>query len=158
MNDTLVTVQGYVGTEVTLKTVGQSQVATFRVASTPRKFDRNVNGFVDQETNWFTVNAWRTLGQHCASSLASGDPVLVQGRLKVQSWTNQEGQRMTTLVVDAVSAGHDLSRGTTRFEKAQVIAGPDDTVSEALAELNSMLGEQGGQMTSDGAVVADPAA
>lgn len=158
MNETNVTVQGYVGTEVTLKDIGESQVATFRVASTPRRYDRKVNGFVDQETNWFTVNAWRMLGRHCAESLAVGDPVLVHGRLTCQSWTNQEGLRMTTFVVEAISAGHDLSRGTSEFSKALPGSGGEVSVDAALGELNAMLSETTGQMTSDGAVLDASAA
>ena len=158
MNETLVTVQGYVGTAVTLKDVGESQVATFRLASTPRRFDKNVNGWVDQETNWFTVNAWRGLARHCADSLSNGDPVVVHGRLTCQSWTNAEGQKVTNMVLEATCAGHDLTRGTSTFEKALPGKGSDGSVSAALAELNSMISETGGQVTSDGKVVEGTAA
>lgn len=158
MNDTQLTVQGYVGTPVTLKEVNGQDVATFRLASTPRRYDRNVNGWVDQETNWFTVNAWRALARHCADSLDNGDPVIVHGRLTCQSWTNAEGQKMTTMVLDATSAGHDLSRGTSKFTKSLPGKAGESTVDESLAQLNALLGETGGQVTSDGAVVQDPAA
>ncbi len=158
MYETQVTVQGHVGTPVKVKDVGDVQVASFRLASTPRRFDKNVNSWVDQETNWFTVNAWRSLAKHCLESLAIGDPVVVYGRLTCQSWTNAEGEKQFTFVLDAISAGHDLTKGTSRFEKMASGKATDGTVESALGELNSLMSETAGQVTSDGQPVDSPAA
>ena len=40
MNETLITLQGYVGGDVRIRAAGESQVATIRVACTPRRFSR----------------------------------------------------------------------------------------------------------------------
>src|SRR3954453_6368630 len=54
MNESYVTVQGWVGNEVDLRDVGDTQVASFRVGSTPRY---NKGGaWVDGQTSWYTVN------------------------------------------------------------------------------------------------------
>jgi single-strand DNA-binding protein len=156
MNETEITFQGYVGNQVEERVVGPATVATFRVGSTPRRFNKKENSWADAETSWYTVNAWRALGQHCLASLSIGDPVVVRGRLQAQVWTDGEGHAHQTMVVDAISVGHDLSRGTTEFTKAVPGLGVDDA---ALRELNAQLGVGGPQMTSDGQVLdEEPAA
>jgi single-strand DNA-binding protein len=156
MNETEITFQGYVGTDVDERVVGQATVATFRVGSTPRRFNKQENSWVDGETSWYTVNAWRALGGHCLLSLSIGDPVVVHGRLQAQVWKDAEGHAHQTMVVDAFSVGHDLGKGTSTFVKALPTQGGDDS---SLRELNAQLGVGGPQMTSDGQVLdEEPAA
>jgi single-strand DNA-binding protein len=51
------------------------------------------------------------------ASLNVGDPVIVQGRLRVRTET-REGNTRTSADIDAVAIGHDLSRGTTAFRRS----------------------------------------
>lgn len=156
MNETEVTFQGYLGNQVEERVAGDATVATFRVGSTPRRFSKKENSWADGETSWYTVNAWRALGRHCLSSLSTGDPVVVHGRLQAQVWTDAEGHAHQTMVVEAISVGHDLGKGTSTFLKAVPGPGVDDS---ALRELNAQLGVGGPQMTSDGEVLdEEPAA
>jgi single-strand DNA-binding protein len=124
MNETDVTVIGFVGTQPELRPVGGTVVAGFRVGSTPRFFNARDNSWGDRETNWFTVNAWRTLGENCAPSLHVGEPVIVRGRLRTQSWTDDSGAIRTTYSIDAVSVGHDLTKGSAVFLRNQPPAQP----------------------------------
>ncbi|MET8701555.1 single-stranded DNA-binding protein [Kitasatospora sp. NPDC004723] len=118
MNETQVTVIGNVATEVTYaQTPGGVPVANFRLASTERRYDRARDGWVDGETQWVTVTAWRALAGHLIDSLAKGDPVVVSGRLRVREWSEGEVKR-SRVEIDARSVGHDLSRGTARFSWA----------------------------------------
>ncbi|MER6361075.1 single-stranded DNA-binding protein [Kitasatospora sp. NPDC001527] len=118
MNETQVTVIGNVATEVTYaQTPGGVPVANFRLASTERRYDRAKDGWVDGETQWVTVTAWRALAGHLIDSLAKGDPVVVSGRLRVREWAEGEVRR-SRVEIDARSVGHDLSRGTARFSWA----------------------------------------
>jgi single-strand DNA-binding protein len=118
MNESLITFQGWVGGDVTLRQAGGVPVANFRVAATPRRFRRSTNEWFDGPTQWFTVNAWRGLGEHCAGSLRRGDPVVVQGRLNTPTYVNKNEVEVTSLEVDALFVGHDLNRGTSAFTKA----------------------------------------
>ena len=112
MNDTFVTLTGWVGTTVTLKDVaGGHQVANFRVASTSRRL--RGNEWVDGPTTWYQVKAWRGLAEHVTQSLRVGDPVVVHGRLEADVWTREDGSVSTQLVVTASSVGHDLARCTS---------------------------------------------
>ena len=118
MNESMVTFQGWLGGDVRTQQAGAATVARFRVASTPRRLNRSTGEWHDGPTQWYSVSAWRSLGDHCAASLRRGDPVVVHGRLTQSSWVNQEGVEMTSLEVDASFVGHDLNRGTTDFSRA----------------------------------------
>jgi len=117
MNDTLITLQGYVGGDVRLRVAGDSQVATFRVACTPRRYSAKEGGWVDGDTQWYSVNCWRSLGEHVDRSLRRGDPVVVHGRLSASRWTSTAGVEVTGFDVDAMFVGHDLNRGTSVFTR-----------------------------------------
>ena len=118
MNESMVTFQGWLGGDVRLQPAGGAVVARFRVASTPRRLNRSTGEWHDGPTQWYSVSAWRGLGDHCAASLRRGDPVVVHGRLTQSSWVNQEGVEVTSLEVDASFVGHDLNRGTSDFTRA----------------------------------------
>ena len=119
MNETGITLQGWLGQDVTVHQVGGATLAKFRVASTPRRFRRSSGDWVDGPTQWFTVNAWRTLGEHCARSLRRGDPVMIQGRLNASTWVNRDNVEVTTYEIEASAVGHDLNRGVSSFARAQ---------------------------------------
>jgi len=118
MNETYVTFQGWLGSDVSERQVGEAVVATFRVASTPRRWSRRDRTWADGDTTWYTVNAWRGLGEHCIASLRRSDPVVVTGRLTTQVWRDNDGSERLSLLVEAVSVGHDLAKGTSTFTKA----------------------------------------
>jgi single-strand DNA-binding protein len=117
MNETLVTLQGWLGNDVTVRQAGDTTVASFRVACTPRRYQRRTEEWVDAETQWYTVNAWRGLAENCDRSLRRGDPVVVHGRLNARTWVNKAGVEVTSFEVEAVLVGHDLARGTSQFTR-----------------------------------------
>ncbi|MDP2772883.1 MAG: single-stranded DNA-binding protein [Nocardioides sp.] len=128
LNDTMVTLQGWLGADVQLRQAGDATVASFRVGCTPRRFHRGRQEWVDGRTQWYTVSAWRSLGDHCARSLRRADPVVVHGRLTARTYINNAGVEVTALEVEACLVGHDLSRGTSEFTRASrpaVEAAPD---------------------------------
>jgi single-strand DNA-binding protein len=114
-NDTMVTLQGHVGGDVQLRTAGESCVANIRVACTPRRYQRRTDEWVNGTTQWYTVNAWRALGEHCARSLRRGDPVIVHGRLHARTYINKHNVEVLTFEIEALMVGHDLSRGISQF-------------------------------------------
>ncbi|WP_406204117.1 single-stranded DNA-binding protein [Kitasatospora sp. NBC_01560] len=134
MNETRVTVIGNVATEVSYaETAGGVPMATFRLASTERRYDREKAGWVDGETQWVTVTAWRALAGHLNDSLSKGDPVLVSGRLRVREWTEGSARR-SRVEIDARSVGHDLSRGTAAFTWAASMRGGSPGGGEGVAD------------------------
>jgi single-strand DNA-binding protein len=117
VNDTLITLQGRLGSNVTTRQVGDTVVASFRLASNPRRLNRRTGEWSDGETQWYTVTAWRALAENCERSLRRGDPVVVHGRFRISPWTNADGVSMTSLEIEAGFVGHDLNRGATLFTR-----------------------------------------
>lgn len=116
MHETTLTITGWLGGEVSLSTAGEHAVASFRVGSTPRRF--RDGRWVQGETTWYRVKAWRRLAEHVAASLRKGDPVVVHGRLTAHLWQREDGVAVTQYEVVATSVGHDLGFGTTEFVRA----------------------------------------
>lgn len=126
MNDSYVTLQGWVGGDVDVREVGDQQCATFRVGSTPRYL--KAGAWVNGTTSWYTVKCWRALGANVAASVRRGDAVVVHGRVRVDVWEREGQPPSVTWVVEAAFVGHDLNRGTTTFAKsARTAATPDES-------------------------------
>lgn len=106
---------GHVGGDVDFR---QHSVATasFRLACTPR-INRG-GDWSDGETTWLTVTCFRSLAENAASSIRKGDPVLVVGRLRTQVWT-KDGVPQERMVLEALTVGHDLTRGTSAFHRSE---------------------------------------
>lgn len=130
MNDTI-TITGNLANDPELKhTPGGVVIASFRVGSGRRKFDKASNAWVDAGTNWYAVSAFRSLAEHAAASLRRGDRVVLTGRLRIRSWENDTA-RGTAVEIDADAIGHDLMWGTSVFTKSArasaAAPAPDET-------------------------------
>ncbi|MYS24850.1 single-strand DNA-binding protein [Streptomyces sp. DvalAA-14] len=117
MNETLVTVVGNVATEPeTHVTATGVPMTRFRLATTARRWDAERGGWTDGSTSFFTVRAWRNLAGNVKESIGLGEPLLVQGRLRIRE-EEKDGRRYLSAEIEAVSVGHDLSRGLSRFTR-----------------------------------------
>ncbi|WP_341957352.1 single-stranded DNA-binding protein [Microbacterium sp. LWH13-1.2] len=117
MHDT-VTIVGNVATDPTQgRTASGVTVTNFRLASTHRRFDDATQTWVDVATNWYSVAAFRQLGEHAKASLRSGDSVIVTGRMKIRAWESN-GKQGTSVDIDADAIGHDLRWGTTAYRRS----------------------------------------
>lgn len=112
-----ITITGNVATPPELKrTASGVPIATFRVASGQRRYDRDAGTWSDAGTNWYTVSAFRTLADHAYLSLQKGDRVILTGRLRLRDWDNGT-RKGTAIEIEADAIGHDLLWGTTTFTK-----------------------------------------
>jgi single-strand DNA-binding protein len=94
-------------------------VANFRIASTPRTFDRQANEWRDGESLFLTCNAWGPIGENAAGSLTKGMRGIVQGRLKQRSFDDREGNKRTAYEVDVDDVGPSLRSATAVVTKSQ---------------------------------------
>lgn len=110
-------------------------ITSFRLASSHRKFDKTENKWIDGDTNWFTVTAFRQLAINAAGSIAKGDRLLVSGKLKVRDWDNGE-RAGTSVEIEADSLGHDLCWGSSVFTRTVLVRepGPEPEVLESSEE------------------------
>ncbi|MGW1746525.1 single-stranded DNA-binding protein [Streptomyces sp. NPDC002092] len=116
MNETIICAVGNVATKPAFRDLASGPSARFRLAVTTRYLDREKNEWTDGHTNFFTVWARRQLATNVTASLDVGDPVIVQGRLKVREDV-REGQNWVSADLEAVAIGHDLTRGTSAFRR-----------------------------------------
>lgn len=117
----IITVTGLVATSPRhIVTADGLAITSFRLASNQRRFDRTAGAWVDGDTNWYTVTAFRQLGTHVASSIEKGQRVIVTGRVRVRDW--EAGEKTgTTIEIDAESIGHDLNFGRAKFTRNVVV-------------------------------------
>jgi single-strand DNA-binding protein len=118
MNETVLCVVGNVATQPVYRELPSGPSARFRMAVTSRYWDREKSVWTDGHTNFFTVWANRQLAVNAAASLNVGEPVVVQGRLKVRTETREGQPNWASADIDAVAIGHDLARGTAFFRRA----------------------------------------
>jgi single-strand DNA-binding protein len=117
--ETYLALQGWIGSDVRFREVGDGvPLATFRLATTPRQYDRSAGGWIDRPTNWFTIECWRALAMNVNQSMECGQPVVVAGRFRTTEWKDEEGNYRSRLLVEASAVGHDLSKGTAAFTKS----------------------------------------
>ncbi|TWX37269.1 single-stranded DNA-binding protein [Frigoribacterium sp. ACAM 257] len=130
MTDTI-TLTGIIATDPRVVTTEAGlDIASFRLASTHRRFDRVKDEWVDGDTNWYTVTAFRVLGANAGLSLHKGERVVVLGRLRIRAW--EAGDKSgTTVEVDADAIGHDLRWGRSTFTRSTSAAAAPTGTSEA---------------------------
>nr|WP_078872110.1 single-stranded DNA-binding protein [Streptomyces sp. NRRL S-337] len=134
MHETMVTLVGNAATAVEHRqTTAGVTVARFRLAATSRRWDKAQERWADGETSFYTVRSWRGLADNVAASVAVGEPLVVQGRLRLREGEQppeKGGQRWFSAEVDAVAIGHDLSRGTAAFRRVTRVSRMSTTEPE----------------------------
>jgi single-strand DNA-binding protein len=152
MNETMVCAVGRVATQPVYREMASGPSARFRLAVTARYWDREKNTWTDGHTNFFTVWANRQLATNTAASLTVGEPVIVQGRLKVRTDV-REGQSWTSADIDAVAIGHDLAWGTSAFRRG---GKPETAPAPTPPEANWETPQEGSPETVDAPVQQPP--
>ncbi|MFL9679168.1 single-stranded DNA-binding protein [Streptomyces sp. KL110A] len=116
--ETVITVVGNLVDDPELRfTPSGAAVAKFRVASTPRTFDRQTNEWKDGESLFLTCSVWRQAAENVAESLTRGMRVVVQGRLKQRSYEDNQGVKRTVFELDVEEVGPSLRNATAKVTK-----------------------------------------
>ncbi|MGW0367209.1 single-stranded DNA-binding protein [Streptomyces sp. NPDC002990] len=116
--ETVITVVGNLVDDPELRfTPSGAAVAKFRVASTPRTFDKQTNEWKDGESLFLTCSVWRQAAENVAESLQRGMRVIVQGRLKQRSYEDREGVKRTVYELDVEEVGPSLKNATAKVAK-----------------------------------------
>ncbi|MFD3513185.1 single-stranded DNA-binding protein [Streptomyces sp. NPDC058657] len=116
--ETVITVVGNLVDDPELRfTPSGAAVAKFRVASTPRIFDKQTNEWKDGDGLFLTCSVWRQAAENVAESLQRGMRVIVQGRLKQRSYEDREGIKRTVYELDVEEVGPSLKTATAKVSK-----------------------------------------
>ena len=91
-----VTLVGYVAQEPSIRTTKTGKTVTdLRVGITPRYRDQATGEWRDAESSYFTVSCWDRLAQHVRASMHKGEPVLVRGKFKTDTYEDKDGRPKT---------------------------------------------------------------
>ncbi|WP_156366454.1 single-stranded DNA-binding protein [Microbacterium sp. No. 7] len=109
-----------VGTVATVperrRTSTGAPVISFRLASTHSRLDPQTRQWVQEQTNWYTVSAFRSLAEHALVSFHKGQRVIVAGRFRLREW-EANGRQGREAEIEADALGHDLLWGTTAYAR-----------------------------------------
>jgi len=115
MADNTVTLVGNLTRDPELRfTSGGRGVAQFGLAVN-RRYQQN--GEWQDQTSYFNIVAWGTLGENAAATLTKGMRVIVSGRLEQREYQTREGDKRTAIEVNADEIGPSLRWATASVER-----------------------------------------
>src|SRR5207253_4509836 len=89
----------------------------FGVAVSRRVKDDATGQWKDADTSFFNVTAWRQLAENVAESLTQGSRVVVVGRLRTNTWETPEGEKRSTVEIEADEVAPSLKWATAKVER-----------------------------------------
>ncbi|MFP6906922.1 MAG: single-stranded DNA-binding protein [Verrucomicrobiota bacterium] len=83
---------------------------------------KNSEGDLVERTDFFDITVWGPQGENCGKYLKKGRPVLVEGRLRLDTWENDQGEKRSKV---KVIADRVQFLGTGRAAEGDGSAGED---------------------------------
>lgn len=118
--ETQITIAGNLVDDPELRfTAAGIAVANFRIASTPRTFNKNSNSWEDGDSLFLSCSIWRQYAENVAESLTKGMRVIVVGRLKQRSYETNAGEKRTVIEIDVEDIGPALKTATAAVNKVR---------------------------------------
>lgn len=107
-------------------------VCSFSVATSERRKDKT--GEMQDQTTWFRVTLWGRQAENASQYLTKGRQVYIEGRLRVEEWTDRDGKPRQSLEVHGTEM-HFIGGGRTEEPMAARAAAGDSTaVTESISE------------------------
>jgi len=95
-----ITIVGNLGRDPELRYTPQGiAVCSFTMATNEKRRDKS--GEMQDITTWFKVTLWRNQAENAAKYLTKGSPVYIEGRLRIEEWTDRDNNNRYTLDVQA---------------------------------------------------------
>ena len=116
--ETVITVVGNLVDDPELRfTPSGAAVANFRIASTPRTFDKQSNEWKDGDALFLSCAVWRQAAENVAESLQKGMRVIVTGRLTMRQYETREGEKRTATEIQVEEVGPALKYATAKVTR-----------------------------------------
>ncbi len=84
-------------------------VCSFTMATNEKRRDKS--GEMSDVTTWFKITLWRQQAENASKYLTKGSPVYIEGRLRIEEWTDRDQNKRYTLDVQATDMQFISSRG-----------------------------------------------
>lgn len=95
-----ITIVGNLGKDPELRYTPQGNaVCNFSVATNEKRRDKG--GDFQDVTTWFRITLWGKQAENASKYLTKGSPIYVEGRLRVEEWSDKDGKIRYTLDVQA---------------------------------------------------------
>jgi len=138
-----ITIVGYLGRDPELRYTPQgTAVCKLSVATTERR--RGSSGESEEYTTWFRVTVWGRQAELANEYLSKGRQVYVEGRLRMEEYTDREGAQRISLEVNATdiqflgqrgdAVGQQIDSVEKRVEQVEVEAEPVKPAAKAQAK------------------------
>ncbi|MCI0665758.1 MAG: single-stranded DNA-binding protein [Acidobacteria bacterium] len=115
-----ITIVGYLGRDPELRYTAQgTAVCKMSIATTEKR--KNVAGQTEEHTTWFRVTAWGRQAELSNEYLSKGRQVYIEGRLRLEEYTDREGNVRLSPEVNATEVQF-LGQRTDTAEKPEVTA------------------------------------
>jgi single-strand DNA-binding protein len=117
-NEANVSLIGFVATQPKkIHSKTGTPTVSMRVGWAPRILNKSTGEWSDLPSSFATVWCYRKVAEHASLCLRRGEPIVLRGTLRVREYTDQNGQRRSTVEITADSIGHDISRGLSTYSK-----------------------------------------
>jgi len=143
-----ITIVGYLGRDPELRYTPQgTAVCNLSVATTEKR--RNARGETEEHTIWFRVSVWGRQAEVAAEYLAKGRQVYVEGRLRLEEYTDREGNPRTSAEVNAsdihfLSQRGEAANGAAERADENNRADEDAEIGERAKPASSRSGKKSG--------------
>ena len=139
-----ITVVGNLGRDPELRYTPQGNaVCNFSVATNEKRRDKG--GEMQDVTTWFRITLWGKQAETASKYLTKGSPIYIEGRLRVEEWTDRDGKNRYTLDVHAT----DMQFIGSRADEAAGMGAGGGTGGSGYTQGNNPADEMtGGGFTS----------
>jgi single-strand DNA-binding protein len=138
-----ITVVGNLGKDPELRYTPQGNaVCNISVATNEKRRDKT--GDMQDMTTWFRITLWGKQAENASKYLTKGSPVYVEGRLRVEEWSDRDGKNRYTLEVHATDMQFLGSSRNDDFSGSS-----NNDFNDEPAPSGSSVGEFSGQPTDD---------
>jgi len=115
-----ITIVGYLGRDPELRYTAQgTAVCKMSIATTEKR--KNVAGLTEEHTTWFRVTAWGRQAELSNEYLTKGRQVYIEGRLRLEEYTDREGNLRVSPEVNATDVQF-IGQRTDSGEKPAIAA------------------------------------
>lgn len=118
MNETLITVVGNAVDDAQLSfTPSGVAVANLRIASTPRRYNKQTNAWEDGEALFLGVTCWKQHAENVAETVRRGMRLIVMGQLTQRTYEKKDGTRGSSYEIANAEIAVSLLHATAQVAK-----------------------------------------
>ncbi|MFP4687805.1 MAG: single-stranded DNA-binding protein [bacterium] len=96
---------------------------------------RDASGETQEDVTFVDITVWGRTAENCSQYLSKGSPVFVEGRLTLDQWENNEGQRRSKLKVTAQRVDFLGSPGGASGQQQGASRPADETPEDILEDV-----------------------